>query len=98
MDSYNLIRQAILDKRSLTATYQGRVRHFSPHAIGRSDEGSRNLMAYQYDGGSSGPLPEWRCFHISELRDVTTNNDAWHTASDHSRMNTCVTHVDVQAR
>ena len=98
MDSYHLIRQAVIDKCCLTATYRGRPRHFSPHAIGRSDEGHANVMAYQYGGSSSGKLPEWRCFHIVELHRVVRNSDPWHTASDHSRMNTCVTHVDVRVR
>ena len=98
MDAYSVIRQAVIDKCCLTATYQGRLRHFSPHAIGRGDEGKRNVMAFQYAGGSSRPLPEWRCFRVAGLTGVTRNNDPWRTASDHSRMNTCVTHVDVRVR
>ena len=98
MDTYNLVRHAVIDKCCVTATYRGRLRHFSPHAIGRSDDGSTNVMGFQYGGDSSRPLPEWRCFHVTDLRGVTRNNDPWRTASDHSRMNTCVTRVDAQAR
>ena len=67
------------------------------HAIGRSDDGNTNFMAYQYCGGGCGPLPEWRCFHVSELGSVVRNKDAWRTASDHSRMNTRVARIDFQA-
>jgi hypothetical protein len=51
--SYALIRQAILDRCSLTATYDGSVRHFCPHAIGSDTKGESNVMAFQYAGGSS---------------------------------------------
>jgi hypothetical protein len=98
--SYGIIRQAILDKCCLTATYQGRVRHFSPHAIGRDNDGEVHVMAFQYGGQSSKGLPmggEWRCFNVYELHNVIRNGDPWHTGYDHSRPNTCVTHVDVRA-
>jgi hypothetical protein len=97
--TYDLIRQAVLDRCSLTATYQRRVRHFSPHAIGRSNDGQINVMGYQYAGETSTVLPpggEWRCFEFRLLSDVRRNGDSWHTREDHSRPNTCVTQIDAQ--
>jgi hypothetical protein len=99
--SYSIIRQAILDRSCLTAIYQNRLRHFSPHAIGKDDDGETHVMAFQYAGQSSRPLPprgEWRCFEVSKLRNVIRNSDTWHTGFDHGRPNTCVTRIDVQAR
>ena len=97
--SYQLIRQAVVAQRCLTAMYQGRVRHFSPHAIGQGNDGSENVMGYQYAGESSHPLPaggEWRCFRVDGLSAVQQNSDPWHTRADHSRPNTCVTRIDVE--
>lgn len=97
--SYDIIRQAVLDKCSLTAIYQGHIRHFSPHAIGRSNDGNANVMGYQYAGQTSTQLPpdgEWRCFEVRQLSNIQRNGDGWHTREDHSKPNTCVTQIDVQ--
>lgn len=95
---YNIIKQAILHKQSLTGTYQRRIRHFSPHAIGQSDDGQTNVMAFQYGGDSSKGLPpggEWRCFEVEQLSGVSVNGDAWQTGNGFSSPNTCVTRIDV---
>lgn len=100
MDSYGIIRSAVLSKQCLTATYESRVRHFSPHCLGRNKNGGQSVMAFQYAGQSSKPLPpagQWRCFELHKLSLIHTNDDAWHTGFDHGRPNTCVKHVDVDA-
>ena len=97
--SYATIRQAILDRCCLSANYRGELWHFAPHALGRSNSGETNVMAFQYGGSSSKGLPpggQWRCFRVEDLSGVYRNDDPWHTAPDHSRPNTCVTRVDVQ--
>src|SRR5690348_5280902 len=97
--SYAVIRQAILDRCCLSATYQGTVRHFAPHAIGQSNTGETNVMAFQYAGSSSKGLPQggqWRCFRVADLSGVRRNEDGWHTAPDHGRPNSCVTRIDVE--
>ena len=99
--NYAIIRQAVIEKCCLTAVYQNRVRHFSPHAIGRSNDGDTNVMAFQYGGDSSKGLPpggKWRCFRVDDLAAISKNKDVWHTGFDHGRPNTCVTQIDVQAR
>ena len=101
MDTYDFIRQAVIDRCSLTANYDGKTRSFSPHAIGRDNEGGVNVMTFQYGGYSSQGLPpggDWRCFEVRRLQNVIRNSDQWHTSNDHSRRNTCVTKVDVEAR
>ncbi len=97
--TYATIRQAILDRCCLSATYQGSTRHFAPHALGQSNSGETNVMAFQYAGSSAKGLPpggQWRCYRISELSGVRRNDDSWHSAPDHERPNTCVTLVDVR--
>jgi hypothetical protein len=96
--SYAIIRQAILDRCSLTATYDNFVRHFSPQAIGKDNDGDTNVMAFQYGGGSTKGLPaggQWRCFRVSGLIVVTRNADPWVPGTGHSKPNTCVTQIDV---
>lgn len=101
MTTYGIIRAAVLAKECLTATYEGRLRHFSPHCLGRNKDGGQSVMAFQYGGQSSKPLPprgQWRCFEVNKLSSVSVNKDAWHTGFDHGRPNTCVKQVDVEAR
>lgn len=97
--SYSLLRQAVLDRVSLTAMYQGRIRKFSPHSLGLDSGGDEHVMTYQYGGDSSKGLPlggEWRCFRVAGLSSITRNGDSWHTSTNHSRPNNCVTRIDVQ--
>lgn len=98
--TYALIRQAILDKVSLTATYKGKVRHFCPHTLGTDQGGIAKVMTFQYGGHSTSRLPTggaWRCFRVSDLRNVARNTDRFRSGTGHSRPNTCVTQVDVDA-
>ena len=96
MGTYALIRQAILDKCCLTAVYRGRTRHFSPWTLGHDDDGNALVIAYQYGGESTAPLPEWRSFHLARLSGVTRNDEAWPTPTEESRVNASVTRVDAQ--
>ncbi|WP_315830897.1 hypothetical protein [Bradyrhizobium prioriisuperbiae] len=100
MDAYDLIRSAVLDHRCLTATYRRRVRHFSPHCLGRNKDGGFSVLGFQYAGQSSTVLPaggEWRCFAVSELTGIHINNDPWRTGSHAGSRSGCVKLVDVDA-
>jgi hypothetical protein len=61
------------------------------------------VLCYQYAGQSSGGLQparspaSWRCIAIEQLSRVELLEDAWHTAPNHSRPQTCVVDVDVDA-
>ena len=99
--TYEMIRRAIVEKRSLSAMYQGRMRHFSPHALGRSASGKVNVLALQYDGESSTPLPmggQWRCFEVNLLESLVVNQDAFSSAPDKGGQSKCVIDVDVSAQ
>lgn len=99
MDIYALIRQAILDRDIVVATYNGHVREMCPHALGTKN-GRRQCLFYQFAGTSStGLAPDgsprnWRCIPIDELRDVSVRKGAWHTAPSHTRRQTCVDRID----
>lgn len=62
-DTYNLIRQAIINKQQVIGVYRGHRREMCPHAIGTKN-GREQAIFYQFDGSSSSGLgqPEknWR--------------------------------------
>jgi len=94
---YWMIRQAILDKDIVVATYHGYVREMCPHELGTKNGRLQSLM-YQFAGGSTNDLEpdgspaNWRCIIVEELANVSIKKSAgeWHTASNYSRPQTCV--------
>lgn len=96
-DAYSIVRQAILDKHHIVATYRGHRRELCPHVIG-TKAGRRQALFFQFAGSSSSGLPpggEWRCVAIDGLSDVTSRPGEWHTRP-HTQPQTCVDLVDVE--
>ena len=97
--AYNIIRQAIIDRHEIVATYNGHVREMCPHAIGFKN-GQEHALLYQFAGGSSSGLgPDgdpgnWRCVFVNRLTNVSARAGAWHTAPNHSRPQRCVDQID----
>jgi hypothetical protein len=102
-DIYRLVRMAVVSKRPIRASYHGRDRRFCPHRLGRNREGQIRVLCYQYGGESSSGLQadgspaKWRCIALEKLSRVALLADAWRTAPNHSRPQTCVAEVDVDA-
>ena len=100
---YALIRQAIIDKHVVIASYHGYVREMCPHVIGKKN-GRAQAFLYQFAGGSNGGLrpdgspSNWRCLHVDELSQVSVRESAgkWHTASNYSEVQTCVDEIDIK--
>lgn len=100
-ETYRMIRQAILDKDIVVATYHGYVREMCPHVLGTKNGRLQSLM-YQFAGGSSNGLEpdgspaNWRCVIVEELFNVSIKKSAgqWHTASNYSRPQTCVNPIE----
>lgn len=98
MDPYALVKQAIINKAQVIATYSGHRREMCPHVIGTKD-GRRQALFYQFAGGSSSGLPpggEWRCIPVDRLTDVSIQPGEWHTGVGHSKPQTCVDYVDAE--
>lgn len=101
IDNYSIIRQAILDKEQVIATYQEHEREMCPHVLGTKRD-RRQALFYQFGGTSKSGLqpdgsPEnWRCIPVDELQNVRTRKGPWHTAPNHSRPQTCVDRIDVE--
>src|SRR5580704_5490916 len=100
---YALIRQAILAKDILAVSYRGSVREMCPHVLGKT-KGVPYALMYQFAGETKAGLKQdgspdnWRCLRIEELSHVAVRkaNGEWHTASNYSVMQNCVTEIDVQ--
>lgn len=101
MNIYDLLRQAILKKHPVVATYKGYVREMCPHVLGTKN-GKEHCLFYQFGGQSSsgtiipGSDNNWRCIPIHELMNVSIREGAWHTAHSHTKKQTCIDGVDVQ--
>ncbi len=100
--TYQIVRQAIIEKHQVIADYDGYLREMCPHVIGRK-KGREQALFYQFDGDSKSgldPAPEspknWLCIPIDGLSGVSTQAGIWHTAPNHSRPQTCVDEIDVE--
>lgn len=81
----DVVRDAIISKRSVTAlSAQGPLR-FSPHALGREADGTAVVIGFQYAGVREGGLPDggdWCCLRLGDLSQVEANDDDWITGAD----------------
>ena len=102
---YQIIRQAIIEKKIIVAMYDGLERIMCPHVIGTNRQGRPQALSYQFDGQSSsrpiqpdGSPVNWRCIDLSKLTSVEAIEGEWHTAPNHSRPQTCVANIDVEVQ
>ena len=100
---YDLVKEAILNKKIVFATYHGYQRVMCPHCLG-TKRGREQALFYQFAGESStklssdGSPDNWRCLFLDELTNVRIEDGRWHSAPNESRPNTCVDRVDVEVR
>src|ERR1700739_1939615 len=73
---YRVVWTAVANKQPIEATYQGRLRLFCPHRLGRNREGRLRGLFYQYGGESQSGLhpmgspANWRCVALEKLSRV----------------------------
>ncbi|HEX4772215.1 MAG TPA: hypothetical protein VH351_15370 [Bryobacteraceae bacterium] len=103
-EMYRLIREAVTHHRPIAAFYHDQRRLLCPHRLGRNKEGELRVLCYQYGGGSlsglahPGSPKNWRCIAVEKLRRVEILEERiWRTAPNHSRPQSCVPDVDVDA-
>jgi hypothetical protein len=102
-DIYRLVWTAVGNKRPIEAVYDGRLRLFCPHRLGRNRAGELRVLCYQYGGASksglkaAGSPDNWRCTALEKFRQVRLLDDAWRTAPNHSRPASCVIEADMDA-
>jgi hypothetical protein len=101
--NYQTIRNAILNKQQVVATYNGYVREMCPHALGHKN-GIEQALFYQFAGDSSkGRITSdsknnWRCLTIAELKNISVQDGGWHTFENHSRPSKCIDSIDVEVQ
>lgn len=96
--TYELFRQAVLNKQQIVCTYHGFLREICPHTLGHTG-GHEQALSFQFGGESSKGLPpggEWRCMKLEEVMNPQIKDGPWHTGTTHGRPQTCVKQVDVE--
>jgi hypothetical protein len=99
--NYTIVRNAILNKQQVVATYKDHIREMCPHVIGTKN-GREQALFYQFGGTSSsgaivpGAPQNWRCIPIEGLTNITVRVGDWHTGSNHTQPQTCVDDIDVE--
>ena len=106
MDSstYQIIKNAIINKQNIKADYHNYPRIMTPHVLGHKN-GKEKCLLYQFDGQSSSAtfFPEnssdnWRCVFVDELTNISAVDGKLHTCSKHTKAQTCVADVDVELK
>ena len=78
--NYDIVKQAIIDKDQVIATYDGYTREMCPHVIGTNKDGRPQALFYQFGGESKsglGPVGSdrnWRCIPVEALTNVYTRS------------------------
>jgi hypothetical protein len=92
---YTLFRNAIRGEQQVVCLYDGRIRELCPHIIGTNRRGEEVVLAWQFGGESSGPLPQWRCLRLANVRNARTRQGRWHEGGSHRSVQTCVSDIDL---
>lgn len=93
--TYTVFRNAILAEQQVTCFYGGHHRELCPHIIGTNKDGEEAVLAWQFAGGSSGRLPQWRCLKLAGVGRARARAGRWHEGRSHSTTQTCVTRIDL---
>ena len=93
--TYTLFRSAILGAQQVVCLYDGRRRELCPHIIGTNKRGEEVVLAWQFAGESSGPLPQWRCLKLDGVRNARARSGEWFAGGKHRATQTCVVDIDL---
>ena len=93
--TYTLFRRAILAEQQVVCRYDGCLRELCPHIIGTNKRGEEVVLAWQFAGESSGPLPQWRCLKLANVREARTRRSRWYEGGSHRATQTCVSDIDL---
>jgi hypothetical protein len=93
--TYTLFCDAILGERQVVCRYDGRLRELCPHIIGTNRRGEEVVLAWQFGGESSGPLPQRRCLKLAHVSEARLREGRWHEGGSHRTTQTCVSDIDL---
>jgi predicted nucleic acid-binding protein len=97
--TFGQFHRAIVSRQQIMCTYRQQRREICPHVLGYKN-GIETALVYQFGGRSSRRLPEkgeWRCFTLSEVKEIVIRPGPWRSGSSHSTKQRCVdtVYVDV---
>jgi hypothetical protein len=84
-------------RKQIHCAYDGYPRALCPVVLGHSKQ-QEVALVYQVAGGSSSGLPsggQWKCLHLSKMKDVRLRAGRWHSGVSHRRPQACVEIVDL---
>ena len=82
-------------RSDIASSYEERYRELCPHIIGTNRRGEEVVLAWQFGGVSSGPLPQWRCLRLANVRNAVLRDGPWHEGGSHRSEQTCVSEIDL---
>lgn len=94
-----LLKDAILSRKRIVATYAGLRREMCPHIIGAKGD-KLHCLFYQYGGESSrglgppGSPDNWRCLPLAGLHDVEVREGEWFSASNYTTVQSCIDTIE----
>src|ERR1700757_565220 len=85
--AWKVLEQAVMQKRTVRATYHGHDRLLCPHLLGWKN-GRAKLLCYQSSTTTSqalnsDPHKPWRLMFVDELERAVITDDEWQTAADY---------------
>jgi hypothetical protein len=98
-DAFELIKQAIAEKKLISAVYHERRRDLCPHVLGWKAEREHALF-FQIGGESTKGLAitgSWRCLNLDELSEVEIVDGEFRTgAGYYDNPQKCVDKIETQ--
>ena len=98
-NSFELIKQAIIEQKCMTAVYHERLRDLCPHVLGWKD-GREHALFFQVGGESEKGLAStgsWRCLNLDELSEIETSDSEFRTGPGYfDNPQKCVDKVEAQ--
>jgi hypothetical protein len=100
-EAYKIIRNALLKRQIVKATYNEYQRLLCPHIIGIRGSEER-CFCYQFGGDSSNGecAGAWKCLRIGRMKDISVEEGEWHTDENvrHDRKQYCIAIVDLMVK
>lgn len=95
--TYELFRQAMLERKQIVCVYLGKRREICPIVLGHT-KGEEKCLSYQFAGESTSTLPpegNWRCLELWKVSNVKLKDGPWHEGKQHRKTQPCVDIVDL---
>ncbi|MGH9267978.1 MAG: WYL domain-containing protein [Acidimicrobiales bacterium] len=98
--AWDLLAQAVIDRRTVRAAYHGHERLLCPHQLGWKN-GRARVLSYQAAGSTSGgPLnadhhQRWRWMFVDEIEDAAITDDRWQSAPNYRPGGTGIDVIEV---